>query len=143
MYCGDGINDLIALSAADVGMTVGSSEASAAATISNRNSSIAGDHHAKGDHSGSDGVSDTSSSKCNSSCAGSGPAGNENGPAGSGPAYCGSDGNGQGSGQGLTWVLEFVTYTQACSHCVAGVEAVLREARAAQVIKLSLIKVPP
>lgn len=45
MYCGDGINDLIALGAADVGMTVGSSEASAAATISNRNSSIAGDSH--------------------------------------------------------------------------------------------------
>ena len=43
MYCGDGINDLIALGAADVGMTVGSSDASAAATISNRNSSIAGD----------------------------------------------------------------------------------------------------
>lgn len=45
MYCGDGINDLIALGAADVGMTVGSSEASAAATISNRNFSIAGDHY--------------------------------------------------------------------------------------------------
>lgn len=43
MYCGDGINDLIALGAADVGMTVGSSDASAAATISNRNSSVAGD----------------------------------------------------------------------------------------------------
>lgn len=42
MYCGDGINDLIALGAADVGMTVGSSDASAAATISNSNSSIAG-----------------------------------------------------------------------------------------------------
>lgn len=42
MYCGDGINDLIALGAADVGMTVGSSDASAAATISNRNSSVAG-----------------------------------------------------------------------------------------------------
>lgn len=42
MYCGDGINDLIALGAADVGMAVGSSDASAAATISNRNASIAG-----------------------------------------------------------------------------------------------------
>ena len=43
MYCGDGINDIIALGAADVGMSVGSSNASAAATISNRNSSVAGD----------------------------------------------------------------------------------------------------
>ena len=56
MYCGDGINDLIALGAADVGMTVGSSEASAAATISNRNSSIAGD------------ANNNSNSRCQSPC---------------------------------------------------------------------------
>ncbi len=42
MYCGDGINDLTALGAADVGMAVGSSEASAAATLADRKSSIAG-----------------------------------------------------------------------------------------------------
>lgn len=42
MYCGDGINDLTALGAADVGMALGSSEASAAATLSNRRCSIAG-----------------------------------------------------------------------------------------------------
>ena len=42
MYCGDGINDLLALGAADVGMAVGSSEASAAATLADRKSSIAG-----------------------------------------------------------------------------------------------------
>ncbi|DBA77185.1 TPA: hypothetical protein ACH3X1_009759 [Trebouxia sp. C0004] len=42
MYCGDGINDLTALGAADVGMAVGSSEASAAATLAGRKSSIAG-----------------------------------------------------------------------------------------------------
>jgi P-type E1-E2 ATPase len=42
MYCGDGINDLTALGAADVGMAVGSSEASAAATLADRKASIAG-----------------------------------------------------------------------------------------------------
>ena len=42
MYCGDGINDLVALAAADVGMAVGSSHASAAASISDKHSSVAG-----------------------------------------------------------------------------------------------------
>ena len=42
MYCGDGINDLAALAAADVGMAVGASDASAAATLSDTHYSIAG-----------------------------------------------------------------------------------------------------
>ena len=42
MYCGDGINDLTALGAADVGMAVGSTDASAAATVCNQKASIAG-----------------------------------------------------------------------------------------------------
>ena len=44
MYCGDGINDLVALAAADVGMAVGSSHASAAAAISDKHSSVEGAH---------------------------------------------------------------------------------------------------
>ena len=42
MYCGDGINDLVALAAADVGMAVGSSSASAAAAISDQHASVKG-----------------------------------------------------------------------------------------------------
>ena len=45
MYCGDGINDLIALAAADVGVAIGASDASAAATISTTDCSIAGICH--------------------------------------------------------------------------------------------------
>lgn len=44
MYCGDGINDLVALAAADVGMSVGRSHASAAATISDKHASVRGMH---------------------------------------------------------------------------------------------------
>ena len=42
LYCGDGINDLEALANAEVGMAVGSAEASAAATFCDTHYSIAG-----------------------------------------------------------------------------------------------------
>ena len=42
MYCGDGINDLMALAAADVGMAVGHSHASAAAALCDNRSSVEG-----------------------------------------------------------------------------------------------------
>lgn len=42
MYCGDGINDLLALAAADVGMAVGHSHASAAAALCDTRPSVEG-----------------------------------------------------------------------------------------------------
>ena len=42
IFCGDGINDLAALAAADVGMSVGASEAVIAAAISTPQGSVAG-----------------------------------------------------------------------------------------------------
>ena len=42
MYCGDGINDLAAIAAADVGMAIASSDASAASTVTTKRCSIAG-----------------------------------------------------------------------------------------------------
>ena len=42
MYCGDGLNDLVALAAADVGVSVGTGDAAAGASISIHQPSIAG-----------------------------------------------------------------------------------------------------
>ena len=42
LFCGDGINDLAALSAADVGMAVGATDAIVAASLSTHRSSVAG-----------------------------------------------------------------------------------------------------
>ena len=42
LYCGDGVNDLLALAAADVGMAVGHSHASAAAALCDTRSSVEG-----------------------------------------------------------------------------------------------------
>lgn len=42
IFCGDGINDLAALSAADVGMSIGATDAFIAATISTPEGSVAG-----------------------------------------------------------------------------------------------------
>lgn len=42
MFCGDGINDIAALSAADVGLAVGATDAVIAATLSTSRGSVAG-----------------------------------------------------------------------------------------------------
>ena len=45
LFCGDGINDLSALSAADVGYAVGATEASVAAAVHTTRGSVAGTLH--------------------------------------------------------------------------------------------------
>lgn len=42
MFCGDGINDLAALRAADIGFAVGATDATVAASLSTTQTSVAG-----------------------------------------------------------------------------------------------------
>ena len=44
LFAGDGINDLAALAAADIGYAVSASEANAAADLTTSNASVAGEH---------------------------------------------------------------------------------------------------
>ena len=47
IFCGDGINDLAALSAADVGMSIGATDAFIAAALSTPQGSVAGESSLK------------------------------------------------------------------------------------------------
>ena len=42
LYCGDGVNDLVALTASGVGVSIGTGDAAAAAAVSIQKSSVAG-----------------------------------------------------------------------------------------------------